>query len=820
MTQAANAPAQGTAPHRLSSDAIAILFLMILAVWLFRGHVFGDSLWIGNPDRLNGDLKYLRHYLFGLTRGGIAAWNEHEMMGYDSLAMAGTSTNPLVYLVGLFGEASSYVTMGYVAVGLLIGAGIAAYCFVRSFLPPGIPALVGAICYEFSALTILKLSQNSMSFAVLITIPALALAIRHTRRESAACCFLVLTALLASMLNYMFLQKAAYALIFAGTYSAWRSYSARSWCPVLVFSLALGTAAAFSFPRIITVGLALVEYRRAIAGVDLKDFDALYAFQNIRPYELLRWLDNSIYGRNPSDAYSLRNNINLTEGFLLYTSAIVPLLLLVGLFRNARTWLATSRVADPDTPFLFWMMSSCVGIIAFKPMAHAVFLMFLRLDFTHARILIAALLPMCVLVALTLHDIAPKGDSHGAIFRQGAMGFGVGIISALAIEAYSVRLLDTVSLTQLVDRPLQLSSLRVEALSRIGLSIAVFLVLLWMCLASEVARRRIAHAAICASIATQCLLAANTQVNGPQAHGFQRPFLRGDFYHARREEFALPSDNQMRVLYQRVEPQQYRVVLICDQNIADGFCAGHVPEFWQLRSIVGYYGPGVPSRVRALPWPNGVSLRTISFTSLESVPWDLLGFLNVRWGLVVQDGLFRNIVRDGNRITGRPDPAGFEVLPSPARVTPRAFFAETVKPAASPEDAARQLFRSGGIVDPVKTSFVEGLDEIRRFGEGGVVEIQGRDDSLDLRFAASSSERFLVLNELYYPGWTAKADGLELPIVATNAVMRGVVVPPGATTLQFRYISYLHSTQSWVFRISAMLIMLGLAFALRRYAGI
>jgi hypothetical protein len=274
------------------------------------------------------------------------------------------------------------------------------------------------------------------------------------------------------------------------------------------------------------------------------------------------------------------------------------------------------------------------------------------------------------------------------------------------------------------------------------------------------------------------------------------------------------------VLHQRVEPQQYRVALFCDENIADGFCAGHVPEFWQLRSIDGYYGPGVPSRLRVLPWPNGVSLRTISFTSLESVPWDLLGFLNVRWVLVVRDGLFRNIVRDGNRITGRPDPAGFEVVPSPARVTPRAFFAETVKPAASSEDAARQLFSSGGIVDPVKTSFVEGLDEIRRFGESGVVEIQGRDDSLELRFAPSSSERFLVLNELYYPGWTAQADGLELPIVATNAVMRGVVVPPGATTLQFRYMSYLHSTQSWLFRISAMLIMLGLAFALRRYARI
>lgn len=818
MTQPESVPARTTA-DRFSSDAIAILLLAILAVWLFRDHVFGDSLWIGNPDRLNGDLKYLRHYLFGLSRGGIAAWNEHEMMGYDSFAMAGTSPNPLVYLVGLFGEANSYVVMGFVAIGLLVCAAITAYCFLRSFLPAGMPALVGAICYEFSALTILKLSQNSMSFAVFIIIPALALAIRLIRRQSAAWCFLALTLLLGCMLNYMFLQKAAYALMFAGTYAVWRSVIGKTWRPPLVFGLALGTAVAFSSPRIVTVGLALAEYRRAIAGVDLKNFDELYAFQNIQSYELLRWLDNSIFGRSPSDAHALLNNINLTEGFLLYTSAIVPPLLLVGLLRNARGWLVGSRGADQDTSFLFWMMISCIGVIALKPVAHAVFLLFLGLDFTHARILIAALLPMCVLVALTLQDISPNDAHRDAILRQSAIGLGAGTTIALGIEALSVRFSDTASLTWLIDGPLQAESLREEALSRIDLSIAALLVLLWFCRGSEVSRRRIAHAAICGLIVTQCLLAVNAQVNGPQAHSFQKPFVRGDLYNARREEFAPPSSEQMRALHQRVEPYKYRVALVCDRNIADGFCAGHVPEFWQLRSIDGYYGPGVPRRLRALPWPNVVSLRTISFTTVESVPWDLLGFLNVRWVLVAGDGLFRNITRDGDRIIGRPDPAKFEIVPSPARVTPRAFFARAVKPAASPEHAAKQLFSAGGIVDPMMTSFVEGLGANRTFGENtGTIEVQGHDDSLELRFAASASERFLVLNELYYPGWTAQAGGQGLPILATNAVMRGVVVPPGATTLHFHYASFLDSKPAWALRISAVLIALGLFFAVRRYA--
>ena len=245
---------QGLFVQSRLKDWVAVLVLACLAIWLFRGHFFGDSLWIGNPDRLNGDLKYLRHYLFGLDRGNLAAWNEHEMMGYDSFAMAGTSPNPLVYLVGLFGASNLYTTMGYVFVGLMFAAGVAAYTFLRAFLGAGLPVLVGAICYEFSTLAILKNSQNSMTFAVFILIPLFMLAIHHIRRETAAWCLVTLAVLLGCMLNYMFLQKAAYALMLIGAYAVWRSYIERSWRPTLVFSLALVVAIAFSLPRVLSIG--------------------------------------------------------------------------------------------------------------------------------------------------------------------------------------------------------------------------------------------------------------------------------------------------------------------------------------------------------------------------------------------------------------------------------------------------------------------------------------------------------------------------------------------------------------------------------------
>src|SRR5258706_6594609 len=190
-----------TTPYRrtagpFSLDWVAVSILALLAVWLFRHHFFGESLWMGNPDRLNSDFKILKHYLSGLSVGHIAAWDEHEMMGYDSFVLPYTFPNPLVYLVALFGQENSYITMGYIEIAMLAIAGIVAYAFIRADLPAGIPVLVGAICYEFSSLTLLKVSQNSMSFAVFIMIPLLALAIRHVRRDTAPVCFLILAFLL------------------------------------------------------------------------------------------------------------------------------------------------------------------------------------------------------------------------------------------------------------------------------------------------------------------------------------------------------------------------------------------------------------------------------------------------------------------------------------------------------------------------------------------------------------------------------------------------------------------------------------------------
>ncbi len=51
----------------------------------------------------------------------------------------------------------------------------------------------------------------------------------------------------------------------------------------------------------------------------------------------------------------------------------------------------------------------------------------------------------------------------------------------------------------------------------------------------------------------------------------------------------------------------------------------------------------------------------------------------------------------------------------------------------------------------------------------------------------TASERFLVLSEMWFPGWRAEINGEELPIYRTNYLFRGLVVPAGKHTIRMYY---------------------------------
>jgi hypothetical protein len=49
----------------------------------------------------------------------------------------------------------------------------------------------------------------------------------------------------------------------------------------------------------------------------------------------------------------------------------------------------------------------------------------------------------------------------------------------------------------------------------------------------------------------------------------------------------------------------------------------------------------------------------------------------------------------------------------------------------------------------------------------------------------SAAAAFLVLGDVYYPGWEARLDGRPVPVYRADYALRGVVVPPGEHTVEF-----------------------------------
>jgi hypothetical protein len=105
---------------------------------------------------------------------------------------------------------------------------------------------------------------------------------------------------------------------------------------------------------------------------------------------------------------------------------------------------------------------------------------------------------------------------------------------------------------------------------------------------------------------------------------------------------------------------------------------------------------------------------------------------------------------------------------------------EAIKTSRLPDGRVYDAARMALVEEPwtFKADQVDGAArvEIRDIG-GSRVEIETR----------SSAPAFLVLSDVYYPGWKATVDGVATPILRTNYVLRGVPVPAGQHRVRFAY---------------------------------
>jgi hypothetical protein len=115
---------------------------------------------------------------------------------------------------------------------------------------------------------------------------------------------------------------------------------------------------------------------------------------------------------------------------------------------------------------------------------------------------------------------------------------------------------------------------------------------------------------------------------------------------------------------------------------------------------------------------------------------------------------------------------------------PRLRSVQSIEQASSPAQAMSRLAQPG--FDIANSALVEG-EPSATFESATIDSVRSTLDSLEARVHANASGAFLVYSNVFYPGWTARLDGVETPVRAVDGLLLGVRVPSGTHTLNFQF---------------------------------
>jgi hypothetical protein len=116
---------------------------------------------------------------------------------------------------------------------------------------------------------------------------------------------------------------------------------------------------------------------------------------------------------------------------------------------------------------------------------------------------------------------------------------------------------------------------------------------------------------------------------------------------------------------------------------------------------------------------------------------------------------------------------------------PRAFVVPQAQ-AVTNHDAAWTAIHAAGF-DPRSVAVVEGATSLPVGGRGQVTEIRYQANRLTMQVTADGPA-FLVISQMWYPGWQAWVDGARAgPVLRTNTTFQGISVPAGMHRVELRF---------------------------------
>jgi hypothetical protein len=174
--------------------------------------------------------------------------------------------------------------------------------------------------------------------------------------------------------------------------------------------------------------------------------------------------------------------------------------------------------------------------------------------------------------------------------------------------------------------------------------------------------------------------------------------------------------------------------------------------------------------------------------------------------------LEKSVVPRGNRWRHVEDYREITVYQNMS-VRPRAWLVPEAI-AAGPEEILNAIKTSkladGRPFNPARTALVEDSRlafSTESFDAGATAEVTRLSGgSVDVRTSATSAS-FLVMSDIYYPGWDVSIDGQPAKLVLTDYTLRGVVVPAGAHRVRFTF----RPTSLWVGAAISVVSLIALA---------
>ena len=805
-------------PHVISG-----LFFLGAVVFLFRLPLFYGYRFVGNSDRWNHYLSFVRFHADHLAHRQLSAWSEHLLLGLDTFKFV--IPTPLYALPALVGSRDVVKVFGYVAPSVLLLALGGAYAVLYWICRDRLAAVAGAGVYALSTFSLLKLSQNDATYVALLIGPPMFYLVAAATRATLVGHTMLLACLVTLGMCFS-PQKFSYLIVFLSAYGLYAFVRGRR-VPLLALALALPLGTALAVPRLLTLFTSAVGSTRTQSHAPV---------ESIGPLLVFRFFDVDILGRTWREAFVV-NNVNLSEVDLLFASMVASLFLAWIVVRGRYTGVV--HEAGEARPFRCGFFVAFIVSVFVVIHVHPVYDLFGRLyagiPFIHSRFAIAALFPIALVTAVNL----TREPSWRLTPRRAA------IIGAIVLAVLVVGELDFGTLpralrslwrkpppTFTVLPPRSLAFLSDESVSVVTGELRRLIVVATVFAALAVARamgrleRGSFRTAVALIILGQAVLASDRYLNGPAARSYSMPFEQHDLLMARPGDFQPPTPAQLEALHRRLDNANYRSILLCPETILVQ-CSSGLGLTWDIRLADGYVA-GISPRYASLPWSDGaLGLRSIRFVRApggdDASAWKLLSLLNVRQAIQVVPELFTN--RD------RTLPDGLPIVANPSPfVYPRAYFAAEPRSVTRAE-ATRAIIEHFGpcrsaaaatcqpwLSEKHPTDYVE-ADVGEAFDASGPLTWRFDGDRADFEFAASSRRRFLVVNEAWDPGWHATVRDQSLTVVPTNVVMRGVVVPEGATHVTMRYDAAVVGTFSWVAALALPLLAVPVSLVMRRRPG-